>query len=819
GAISYCGLIEGCYAVRVTDNAGNQVLDSICVLAPPAIGFSFEDTLPSCSGESDGSIRVRVTEDGFPVADPVAAGFTFTWDPVQPNTDIITGLDAPMNYSVTVTSPTGCTISGSLPLGDPARIIVLPTDPTDAVNDATCFGAEDGDITVSAMGGTSASGEYTFTWNTVPPSTATGTSVNLSGLDPGIYTVTVEDDNGCTEEATFNVAADKELSVNAVITPIQCFGDDNGEIFATGVTTINIPMGTPDLPYTFTWSANAPASTDDDTTTEIDGLPPGTYNLNMVDASGCEIDTFFTITEPAELVVADIQTTNETCETGNDGSATVIVNGGTYPYTYQWSHSIVETDSVATGLAAGTNYMVTVTDANGCERIGSYNISSPLPPQIQQFDDDFVSCPDAMDGTLTVVATDGSAAIASYAWADGDGNNLGVGPTTTTLNNLSPGIYIVTITAVDACFTVDTAEVFSPGPIVIDSIGLTTPTCPGESNGLIFLEVIGGTPPYTYTWSTNPNVPGTINPLTGLAANTYSVTITDANNCTPLIETIVLPEPPSIVGTFSNLLPVSCPDDVTCNGSATIDAAYEDGSTGIFNITWENEPTEIGVTSSTLNNLCRGPVSVSISDGQCGATFTDTIQSPEDIVIGVQIERVSCFGESDGEVTLAPQGGTPPFTYQWVPTGGMGPTEDNLPAGVYTAIVQDDNGCARQQIVEVTQPDELVLDVDPVQTTNTVRCAGDENGIISVFVSSSNNNPLIPAPFTWSGGVAPPASPTATGLPPGTYSVTVTDVKGCMDDLTWTIGEPSPITFSVLPIEEPLCFGQTTLVGIDTAFG
>lgn len=817
GNISYCGQIPGFYAVRVTDAAGDQVLDTLEIFAPPAIGFSFVDMLPSCFGESDGSIRVDVTVDGFPVGDPVAEGFTFNWNTTAANTNFINGLDAPFTYEVTVTSPTGCSVVGALPLGDPARLIVLPMDPATAVNDATCSGSLDGDITVSATGGTTANGEYTFNWCCGQPS-GTGTAVNLSALNPGDYVVTVVDDNGCEAEATFSVSADKILSVNAVVTDITCFGDDNGEIFATGVTTFNIPNGMPALPYTFNWSANAPAANNTNTTTEITGLGPGTYNLTMTDNVGCEIDTTFTIVEPTELQIVQIDVTNETCSTGMDGSATVVVTGGTYPYTYEWSHSVLEMDSIANNLVAGPGTLV-VRDANGCSVNGSYNISAPTPPQITAFDDDFVSCPDATDGTLTVVATDGSAAIVSYAWARGDGTPIGVGPNTTTLTNLTPGLYIVTITASDACFTIDTAEVMSPGAVVLDSVQITRPTCPGESTGRIQVFPSGGTAPYTFTWSTNPNVPGTINPLTGLAAGTYTVTITDANDCTPLVETIVVDDPPSITATFSALQAVSCPDDVTCNGSATIDAMYSDGSNGTFNFVWDGGPTDIGVTSSTFNNLCRGPVSVNISDGQCGVTFEDTIRSPEDIVIGVQIDRVSCFGESDGSVTLNPSGGTGPFTFNWPATGGNMATESNLAANVYTAIVEDANGCARQQIVEVTEPDELVLEIDPVETTATVTCAGDMDGSIGVFVSSTNNNPLLPAPFTWSGGVGAPTSAIATDLGPGTYSVSITDNKGCMDDVTFTIGEPTPITFSVLPIEEPLCFGQTTLVLIDTAFG
>lgn len=814
--ITYCGLIAGFYAARVEDANGDVILDTIEVEAPPAVGISIRDTLPSCFGLSDGSIQILVTLDGTLIDDPVAAGYVFNWDHTVENTDYVTGLAGSTDYPITVTSPTGCERSTNVPLGDPARINVLPDDPAAAVINATCSGSEDGSITISASGGTTASGDYTFTWST--NDSATGTSVSLDDLDPGNYAVTVTDDNMCETISNFSVDADKILSVNAVVQDVLCNGDDNGSIFATGVTTFNIPGGVPDLPYTFSWSP-AVADMSTNTTTEIEDLGPGSYTLTMTDDVGCTIDTTFTVSEPAPLVISDVILTNETCDVGSDGSATLVVEGGSFPYTYAWSYDAADTDSIATGLTAMMGYTVTVTDANNCEVIETYDISSPAAPMITQFDDDFVSCPEDNDGSLTVVATAGSAPIQVYEWANEDGDFTATGPFTTTVNNLAPGQYYVTITASDQCFTVDTANVLSPGAVVLDSVRLTTPTCPGESNGRILLFPSGGTAPYTYIWSTNPNEPGTINPLTALSANTYTVTITDANDCTPLVETIVLPDPPSIQGSFTNLSPVTCPDDDTCDGTATFQAAFSDGSTGSFNFAWSNNVTETGLTSSTVDNLCRGPISVSVSDGQCGVTFEDTIRSPEDIAFEVEIDRVSCFGLADGTVTLTPSGGTPPFDFLWIESNGMTNVETDLAAGTYNALITDANGCARQQVVEVTQPDELILDINPTETTTAVSCAGDSDGVISVFVASNNNNPLLSAPYTWSNGVGLPTSNVATDLAPGTYSVTVTDVKGCTDDVSYTVGEPTPITFSVLPIEEPLCFGETTLVLIDTAFG
>lgn len=818
---TFTGLSPGTYCVQSEDSNGSIVRDTLDVLAPPSLGINLIGTSPRCFGEENGQLEAQVVVGGNLEPDPLALGYTFTWSTSFENTNILTGLGGSSFYSVTVTSPDGeCTAMAGTNLSEPNLLVIQPIVNDDAVNDATCSGAMDGDITVFATGGTAlAGGEYTFTWIDPDLGGATGTAVNLSGLNPGSYTGVVTDANGCTDTATYFVSADKILSINAVVDSVTCFGDQDGGIFATGATTFNIPNGTPDLPYTFQWS-NGLVSIDDPTTTEVGNLGPGLYFLTMTDDEGCEVVDSFEVFEPAELVLDLIEVTNETCTTGNDGTATLTITGGVQPYSYEWSHDLMLDDSIATGLTAG-DYTVLITDANGCTRMGSYTVQAPTPPAIVSFPDDFVSCPDATDGTLTITATPGAAPISLYEWFNADDPSVPIatGLSITTRNNLSPGTYFVIVTDEGSCTTVDTAVVASPGFVVMDSVQVDSPTCPEENTGRITAFPSGGTGPYTYIWSTDPFNETTINPLTNLSAGTYFVTITDDNDCPSLVDTIVVEDPPSIVGTFTNLTPTSCPGDQTCDGSASISVQFSDGGTGSFDFEWFNGEVTVGATTSTITDLCPQPISVEITDGVCTVTVEDTIRAPEQISVDVVSEPVSCFGDEDGQATLTAMGGTQPYTYQWVEIGQMGPFQDNLDAGNNTVVIRDDNGCSFQQIVVIDEPDPLVLDVDPVLTTPTVACAGDANGVIGVFISSSNNNPLLPAPYTWSGGVAGPDASTATGLPPGTYTVTVEDIKGCTDDLMYTIGEPPAITFSVLPIEEPLCFGQTTLVLIDTAFG
>jgi len=800
-------LQAGLYEVTVMDanNPMNVSRDTAEILSGPVLGVQIQGESPNCFGESNGSVTAVVTLNGVATPNP-GPGYTYQWNTVPDPGNVPVLTDLPFGfYAVTVTDPSGCTAMASATLSQPAPLTV--TGPNTNITNATCEGAENGAVSIMATGGTSANGTYTFSWDN-GLGTVIATNSQVGNLDPGQYCVTVSDDNGCLFNNCYTVNAQKVLDATPLITDASCNGIADGEIFVTGTATGAAAV----LPYTFTWSQVGNPPVNNNTSSQLTGLAAGDYVLTLTDSdpAGCEIIRTFTVNEPQPLVATILEQVNETCVVGSDGSITVGVTGGTFPYTYDWSHDAALQDSIATGLTQNT-YTVDITDANGCTGMLTANILAPTPPSIVSLLDDTVSCPEDTDGSLTVNAAPGGAPIAGYAWTGG-----GV---TQTINNLAPGTYFVTVTAEDGCSIVDTAQVLAPLPLTLDSTSLRLPDCPGDGNGRITVFASGGTLPYTYTWSTT-NVPGTLNPLPGLTAGSYSVTVTDANGCDPLIVPITLPDPPSIQVSFSAITQVSCPDDQTCDGGATATAIYSDGTTGQFNFTWSSGETAMNVANATASQLCRGAQSVTVSDGVCGVILPVTIPSPQDITIGVLSTAVSCNGLGDGSITLTPAGGTGPFDFLWSPSGQQTPTINGLIAGVYSAIVTDANGCTRTQNVEISEPDELILSIDPSLTTPTVSCADGTDGVISVvFNSGQNINPVGNAPFTWSNGIAPAISSIANNLSPGTYSVTITDIKGCRDSLTYTISEPPPLIVVIVPPVAPLCFGEATQIIIDTIYG
>ncbi|HMQ87002.1 MAG TPA: gliding motility-associated C-terminal domain-containing protein [Flavilitoribacter sp.] len=802
GSMTIGGLQPGNYQITVTDmaNPQNMAVDTIEVLSAPEIGVDLVPTSPRCNGESNGRVEAQVLLAGVMQTD--LSPFTFKW-----NNPTVTGAvqdNIPSGfYGVTVTDANGCSASASTTLSQPAVLNVLAQNTF--ITEASCVGAGDGAITISASGGTPANGAYTFTWGG-GLGTVTANSATVSALEPGEYPVTVSDSRGCEFMDSYTVAAQKVLTINASVTDVSCNGGTDGAILAVGNTA-----GAPaDLPYTFVWNNSTTPPVNDNVSSNLTDLPAGVYIVTMTDAdaAGCQIMDTITVNQPEPLAASIFEQSNETCAVGNDGSVTIAVTGGTEPYNYAWSHDPNLNDPAAAGLSAGM-YTVNITDANNCTTSQDVEILAPVPPAITQLDDDSVSCPEDTDGTLTVVATATSAPIVGYNWNTGD--------QTSTISNLAPGEYIVTVTAENACVTIDTALVLAPLPLALDSVRITSPECPGQGNGQIALFISGGTPPYQYTWSTMPNQPGTFNPLPGLFAGTYSVIVRDANNCTPLIiNDLVVSDPPGIVIDLQSLTGVSCPDDTTCDGQATATAIYSDGTTANFNYDWSTGESEVGVPSSAVNQLCRGMQTVTVSDGVCGEIMEFEVASPQDIIISATTENVTCFGLTDGTVSLSATGGTAPYNYQWA-GGPTGPTRNDLGAGSYDVVLTDDNGCNRQQTVQIAQPEEFIVTIDQAETTPTVSCAGDNDGVIVVVESGGNG--LGANPFNWSNGVAPANSPIAANLPAGTYAVTVTDIKGCEDEVSYTINEPAPIVVVLGEPVPPICFGDPGLITIDTIYG
>ena len=622
GSFTASNLSAGNYALTVTDSgSAPEYLDTVFIDEGPALNVIFEQVAPLCNGGT-GSLTAVIVLDSVPVFNP-GPQYLFVWsnsDTTQTISGITSGL-----YSVTVTDTiTGCSAMSSTFLPQTPPIVTT----VDVITDATCSGVADGSITVSASGGTPGGADpYTFFWPEVAGGTTeTGATSSVSSLLEGVYLVEVIDLNGCVDSTLVTVGASKELVLTPLTTQdISCNALCDGSISVQAST-----IGGLSNSYAFNWvgvpGIPPPGPVNTATTSTVNNLCAGSYNVTLTDDAGCEVSASFSLVEPEALEASLLDFTNESCTVGSDGTATVGVTGGTYPYAYGWGVP-GQIDSTIASLNAN-DYVVTVTDANGCQDSVSFTITLPTPPQVVALDSMFLNCFDDTDGVLSVVANPGSSPISNYAWSNGP-----PGPAQTSITGLAPGNYCVTITATDDCETIACADVIAPLPLQLDSTSTTSPLCPGLGGGAISVFVTGGTEPYFYDWSLDAFDGVGISAIGGanVIAGPYDVIITDANGCPALQVDVTIDDPPAIEVDFTGIDSVSCfaNQGVPCDGIATAIAQYSDGSSGLFNFLWPSGESSFNAATSTAIQLCLGDQTLTVSDGTCSATFDVFIPFPD----------------------------------------------------------------------------------------------------------------------------------------------------------------------------------------------
>ena len=227
----------------------------------------------------------------------------------------------------------------------------------------------------------------------------------------------------------------------------------------------------------------------------------------------------YTLTQPSAISTATGSQTNVSCNGGTNGSASVTPSGGTPGYTYSWSPS-GGTAATATGLAAGS-YTVTVTDANGCTATRNYLLTQPSAISTATGSQTNVSCNGGTNGSASVSPSGGTPGY-TYSWSPSGG-------TAATATGLAAGSYTVTVTDANGCTATRNYFLTQPSVISTATGSQTNVSCNGGTNGSASVTASGGTPGYSYSWSPSG---GTAATATGLAAGSYTVTVTDANGCT-----------------------------------------------------------------------------------------------------------------------------------------------------------------------------------------------------------------------------------------------------------------------------------------------
>ncbi len=402
---------------------------------------------------------------------------------------------------------------------------------------------------------------------------------------------------------------------------------------------------------------------------------------------------------------------------------------------------------------------VTVTDANGCTL-------NPSPATVTQptniapvFLTNHVTCYGGNNGAIDMSVSGGTPAY-TYLWSNG--------ATTQDISNLIAGTYTVTVTDANGCTKDVGIIVIQPTEITLSETHVNV-LCSGSSTGSIDLTATGGTGNLSYDWS---HIAGNNNPQdpTGLTAGTYTVTVTDANNCTKTLSTTIT-EPPALVVSTSLT-------HVLCFGgnNGAVDLTVSGGVTP-YTYAWSNS-----ATTQDLANLTAGTYTVTVTDANaCTKTISATITEPPVLALSTAVTNVLCFGNNTGSINLTVNGGTPGFTYAWS-NGASIQDPINLVAGTYTVTVTDANGCSKTISATVTEPTAITLST----TVTNVLCNGSNSGAIDLTVSGG----VTPYTYLWSNNAT---TQDLSNIVAGIYTVTVTDANGCSKTTTATVTQNSTL--------------------------
>ncbi|WCM41546.1 T9SS type A sorting domain-containing protein [Flavobacterium sp. CBA20B-1] len=461
---------------------------------------------------------------------------------------------------------------------------------------------------------------------------------------------------------------------------------------------------------------------------------------------------------------------NNTCYGGTTGTAEVITVDGTPPYTYSWAPS-GGTGFKATGLAAGT-YTVTVTDANNVTATATAVVTEP-DALVSNAVVNNISCNGSNNGTIDITPTGGTAPY-TYLWTTGD--------TGTSVSNLAPGTYSLTITDANNCTATEDFVITEPTVLVATNAAQTNVTLFGGNDGSATVAASGGTAPYTYMWSNG----ATTAAITNLTAGTYTATVTDANGCTATEDFVITQPIPLMAQSVSQT-------NVSCNGGSDASASIVAiGGNAPYTYQWSPS----GGTAATATGLSAGMYSVLVTD-HTGNTITEnfTITEPAPIVGTVSKTDITCNGANNGTATVSVAGGTAPYTYLWS-NGMMSNMATNLNVGNYTVSITDANGCKATASVSIAQPTALVI----TGTATNISCFGQNDGAITVSATGGT----APYSYSWSNGQS---GTSLSSLAKGTYIVTVTDANGCSKTESYTIVEPAFVTAPVA-FNQSFCIGQ-----------
>lgn len=717
GSNTFTGLSAGVYIAYVKDQNGCISIYTFVIQETTACSviMTSQATPVNCYGTCTGSITYVYT---MALVAPVTVVLQNNGSTIQSTTGQFTAGNGTFNnlcagnYSVTITDGAGCTYVNNVQVTQPQ----LPLTIT-AQSSPTTAGNSNGSIVVTASGGTA---PYQYSIN---GSTTWQSSNTFTGLGVGVYIIYVQDVNGCIAiycvQLTTTTGCD--FYMGGFDTPTSCSGSSDGSI----MYNYNDPMNSG--PYVIELIQNGitlqtTTSNNNGGTGTYSNLPAGIYTVQITNAAGC-IDTYeFFVDSPNPLLISNVIVTNATSGMSN-GSAEVIVTGGTAPYQYSLNNGTTWSSSnLLTGLAAGVQ-ILHVEDANGCTTIYCFVVNEDpacgtlvITANVAQP----ISCYGSCDGAIAwmytssgsappyvVTLTNNTTTISSTSYTFGTYQDI--------ITGLCAGSYSVSVTDGNGCSASYNITLVQPQPLTV-TVNSTSATT-GSSNGSAIIYANGGSGQYSY--SLNGTTWQSSNIFQGLTAGVHIAYVQDENGCMQIYT--------FVIGTQSNCNLVITANQTSgnqCGGSCTADIIFtysSNGGTGPYTVTLSdqsgNTQTQTfipGSASGSFNDLCNGVYIITVQDANgCSAIYTIQIAGPANMNLTSNTSQPT-QGNTDGSIELVVSGGTSPYQYSidnqlnWVSTNLF----SNLGAGVYIVAAKDANVCTQVATVKLGQSTASIVELD-----------------------------------------------------------------------------------------------------------
>ena len=705
----------------------------------------------SCSGADDGVLSVSVPDGVLPSE--------VYW--LQNNDTLFGATQAnlgPGSYLVFIPgcAPLGETLTEPFNFFISAAVSRLPT----------CDDPCSGEITVTPNFG---QGDITYSWShDAAETTAVGQNVCEQ-----VVLVSAIDENGCSDQDIITVEI-PDIEVLTFSTDPSCFG------FADG-TAAAVATGGLGGEFAFEWQDAAGNVVGN--TADITGLVQGTYVVTATDTGGCVQTATELLNAPAPISV-EVNATGVGCFGDEDGTAEAILDGAVlYEWTGPDGFSVSGPDASALADLAPGTYSVLVTAADGCVGEGAVEVDEPDPVQADPYLEP-PSCPGLEDGVVGAVASGGTPDYNTTWTLPGGGTASG-----TFLTGVSAGTYAFSVEDANGCMTTGTAVLDDPNAVAF-SIATSDPSCaegPLSNDGEAVATVTGGLAPYTGAWidlATGDLVALGLS-ATGIGPGTYGFGVMDLLGCS--LDTVVVIGAPDSLLLTTNGTPPTCAGAL--NGTASAEVS---GGTGGYSVLWSGDIDP--VFADEITGLGVGTYAVEVTDGNgCVATDEVVLAGPPPLILELETVPVGCEG-NDGAAYGTIVGGTAPYSWSWTDNESAQVSAVDsalsLTTGNYTAAVTDGSGCVIASSV-------TIVALPPLELSLSVGALDCVTGSAAVSALTTGGASPVDLSLTADGNSTSFVSGAA--LPPGSYTLTATDDRGCSTDTAWVLNPALEVNVSTVP--------------------